>query len=367
MKYINASVLSAVDTASANGVQIDASQLLAASFQAVFGDATAAGTLKIQMSNDISVTNYTANTNFTVTNWTDIANATATIASGASAVISLPQGTYPPSRWLRAVYSSTATGIQTIAPIADTGVKQVQSITAVADVADSLNSTYLLLSSINTSTKAQKNFYMWFDTGTGVDPAVASRTGIHVVISTGDSAEAVAIATRSALNALTGDFVATGVNAIVTVTNVAQGPVTAAVDSVPAPTGFSFGAATAGVASNLNNTYFLLNSANNTPLYYVWMNVGAIGTDPLISGRTALPITLSPGASAASVGTALAAAIDGLAAFIAAGTTTVTVTNAASGPFVPMSDGGTAATHFTFAVTAGGTSTINVNLFGIAV
>ncbi len=150
------------------------------------------------------------------------------------------------------------------------------------------------------------------------------------------------------------------------ITNVAQGPVTAAVDSVPAPTGFTFGARTIGVVSNLNNTYFLLNSTSSASLYYVWMNVGSIGTDPLVSGRTAVPIAIAPGDSAATIGTALQVAIDGLAAFIAAGTTTVTVTNATGGPFVPMSDG-TPPTGFTFAVTGGGTTTINVSMFAMSV
>lgn len=115
MKYLNCSVLSAVDTATVSGGKIDASQLLAASFQAIFQDATAAGTLKIQMSNDPAPTNYSANSNFTVTNWTDVASATSTIASGAGPIISLPQGTYPPCRWLRAVYTRSGGGSTTFA------------------------------------------------------------------------------------------------------------------------------------------------------------------------------------------------------------------------------------------------------------
>src|SRR5579859_1322918 len=101
MRKVNSTVLSAVDTASQNGSQIDSNQLISASFQVVFGDATAAGTLKIQASNDICNDQYQPAT-FTVTNWTDIPNATATIASGASALITIYQLSY---RWLRAVYT----------------------------------------------------------------------------------------------------------------------------------------------------------------------------------------------------------------------------------------------------------------------
>lgn len=110
MRNGNFNVLSAADTADANGIQIDANQIIAASFQAVFGDATAAGTLKVQMSNDICNDRYQANT-FTVTNWTDIPNASASVSSGASVVISITQNCY---RWLRVVYTRGSGGSTTI-------------------------------------------------------------------------------------------------------------------------------------------------------------------------------------------------------------------------------------------------------------
>ncbi len=111
MKYLNTIVLSAVDTSSQNGPQIDSNQLISASFQTIFGDATAAGTIKIQASNDPAPTHYTAQSNFTVTNWVDIPSATATITSGASSIITIPQLSY---RWLRAVYTRSSGGSTTI-------------------------------------------------------------------------------------------------------------------------------------------------------------------------------------------------------------------------------------------------------------
>ncbi len=102
MRNVNCNILSAVDTSSQNGSQIDSNQLVSASFQAVFGDATAAGTLKIQASNDVAAIQYSSPTSFTVTNWVDIPNASAAITSGSSAVITIPNMCY---RWIRAVYT----------------------------------------------------------------------------------------------------------------------------------------------------------------------------------------------------------------------------------------------------------------------
>lgn len=110
MRNVNCNVLTGDDSVDQSGTQIDANQLIAASFQAVFGDASATGTLKIQMSNDVCNDRYQAAA-FTVTNWTDIPSATASVASGASVVISLNQLSY---RWLRAVYTAASGGTTTI-------------------------------------------------------------------------------------------------------------------------------------------------------------------------------------------------------------------------------------------------------------
>jgi hypothetical protein len=110
MKNVSCNVLSASDATSQNGAQIDSNQLAAASFQALFGDSSAAGTLKIQMSNDIFLESYQPS-NFTVSNWTDIPSATATVTAGASAVIMLPEISY---RWMRVVFTSSVAGSTTI-------------------------------------------------------------------------------------------------------------------------------------------------------------------------------------------------------------------------------------------------------------
>jgi hypothetical protein len=107
MREVNVAILSAADTTSQTGSQIDSNQLIIASFQAVFGDSTAAGTVAIQGSNDVAPLQYSSPTTFTATNWTNIPNATATITAGASAMILIPQMSF---RWIRAVYTSSSGG-----------------------------------------------------------------------------------------------------------------------------------------------------------------------------------------------------------------------------------------------------------------
>lgn len=111
MRNVNATILSGADTGDVIGSQEDANQLIAASFQAVFGDSTAAGTIQIQASNDVAQLQYTSPTTFIVTNWTDIPGASATITGGASALITISTMCY---RWVRAVYTSASGGSSTV-------------------------------------------------------------------------------------------------------------------------------------------------------------------------------------------------------------------------------------------------------------
>lgn len=109
MKPINALALSASDHAGAqSGVQLDSNQWFSASFHAYFGDSSAAGTLKLQASNDTFDILGAAGA---VVNWVDIPNLTATIASGATAILTLSVSCY---RWLRVVYTPSGGGSTTI-------------------------------------------------------------------------------------------------------------------------------------------------------------------------------------------------------------------------------------------------------------
>lgn len=110
MKYVNAMALSAADTASATGSAIDCSQIVSLSMHAYFADSTVNGTIKIQASNDECSVGYQP-ANFTPTNWVDVPNQSATITSGSSALLTIPNMTY---RWVRAVFTRSSGGSSTV-------------------------------------------------------------------------------------------------------------------------------------------------------------------------------------------------------------------------------------------------------------
>lgn len=105
-----------------------------------------------------------------------------------------------------------------------------------------------------------------------------------------------------------------------------------------------------GAASNLNSTYFLLDSP--TTDYYVWFDVDGFGSDPMISGRTAIPVAISAGDAANAVASAMATEINGVAEFNAGAVgALVTVTGQAPGDTPDIAD---VDTGFTFSVSAQG-------------
>jgi hypothetical protein len=234
MRNVNVNVLSAADNVSTTGGKVDANQLISVSFHAYFGDSHAAGTFKLQASNDVCPYRNLA-LDFTPTHWIDIPNQSASISTGTSALLTIAQASY---RWFRAVYTSSV------------NYKQVQTVITVADVAGSLNSTYFTLTSVNGG--VAKNWYVWFDDGAGVDPVLPGKTGIKITYVDDDSANTLATLIRAALNARVADFVATGATNNVIITNVEAGVATAAADGT-APTGFTFQNTTPGVAPTTIN------------------------------------------------------------------------------------------------------------------
>lgn len=137
------------------------------------------------------------------------------------------------------------------------GATQVQDITTVADVADSLDGTYFLIN----SARNERKYYVWFSTsgGAAVDPAVTGRIAVKVDIATGDSAANVALALSSALLA-TGDFSTSISTATVTVTWAKNGNTDDAADSAT-PTGFTFAAVTTdGDGEDSASNHVLLSS-----------------------------------------------------------------------------------------------------------
>jgi hypothetical protein len=191
-----------------------------------------------------------------------------------------------------------------------TGQQEITEITTVADVADSLNSKYFLIDSV------ENQFYVYFETTTAIDPAVPGRTGIKVNISTGDTADTVAERLRDKLSTYLDDFIATvnlnvvevicydvgetedaaDVDTGFTITNTQQGrgelvqPQITEIQAIPATDFTSIGAA----------DYFTINTTLDRQRYYVWFNIGA-STDPAVSGRDGLEVVLGGGETANQV------------------------------------------------------------------
>ncbi len=134
-----------------------------------------------------------------------------------------------------------ATGFTITTPIPGVGERiqrEIQTITTVADVANSLNGTYFNIQ----SAQDRGLYYVWFKTSSGAvsDPAPAGRTGIRVDIATGATASQVATEIRTKINTDFSDvFTASGSSADVILTNYEFGDVTAASDG-SIPTGFGF-------------------------------------------------------------------------------------------------------------------------------
>lgn len=184
---------------------------------------------------------------------------------------------------LRAKTFSAQCNITVNTPAAKTfadGTVQVQTVATANDVSGSLNSKYFTLNSINTTTGALKGFYVWFNINSaGVDPAVPGKTAIPITGATNVTAATLATSIRSALNALTGDFAATGSSANVIITNVNPGLVAAAADGTAA-TNFTFNApSTPGVNSAVNpvlNTITITSHGYSTGLIVQGTSTGTL-------------------------------------------------------------------------------------------
>ncbi len=168
------------------------------------------------------------------------------------------------------------------APSNVVAVKEVQTVTTIADSSGNLNSQFFLYNGASNLNL----YYIWYNINSaGVDPAVSGRTGIEVAGATNATANTLATATRLAINTA-GAAVATGATDAVIITNNQPGPCTAAVDG-SATTGFTFAVGTTGSygsASGLvikvyNQSTLLLTLSQPTP------------TQPSLSGSVAFQST----------------------------------------------------------------------------
>ena len=110
MRNIPVTMINAVDTATQTGAPIFVGQDIAGSFTTVCGDATVAGTVKIQGSNQVPIGDpykYVApNSSFS-----DITSATSSIASGVGPAIVLQTMNF---QYVRAVFTYSSGGSSTI-------------------------------------------------------------------------------------------------------------------------------------------------------------------------------------------------------------------------------------------------------------
>lgn len=105
MKQVIYTIASGPSSANVTGNAVNVGQLVSASFQIVTADATAAGTVKLQMSNDNpNPSGHGFDPLFVPTNWSDIASATSTVTAGVGAPIVIPNMAFA---FIRAIFTRT--------------------------------------------------------------------------------------------------------------------------------------------------------------------------------------------------------------------------------------------------------------------
>lgn len=245
----------------------------------------------------------------------------------------------------------------TVTTVADTGVFEVQRVTAPA-TAGATQADYFVVSNFAGETAA-----VWLD----IDAAGTAPTGaayvaadyqIEVNIVTGDTATQVAGKIVAAMGATLPDVtILDNADGTIDFTSDLFGNVTAPARHNANDSGngsFVVATQTGGVASNLNNSYFLYDTPDNS--YYFWFNVASIGVDPAISGKTGVAVAIAASAADTAVASALNTAMDAqtdiTSTVLAA---VVTAVNTEDGAVSVPADG-TAATGFAFAVTQSGVS-----------
>ena len=104
------------------------------------------------------------------------------------------------------------------------GARQCRSITFVDDTALDQENLYFDLNAMDEN-YAETQYYVWLDGGTGTDPAIAGKTGIQVVYTSGDSAATIAGLAQVAIDAVV-NFSASVSGAVVEVENKFLGLIT---------------------------------------------------------------------------------------------------------------------------------------------
>lgn len=238
---------------------------------------------------------------------------------------------FNPSQPTTALTNTDAVEQSTITCVADTGVYSSFTATFLSFAATA-QGDYIAFTN-----KAGTSYAFWFDKdANGTTPTgaayVAATNKTKVDIVTGDTAAQVAakVAAKTATNMTitnTSGAIVTFVSTKIGVT--AATPASHNTGDTGAGT-IVVSAIVGGTASNYQSKYVTADGPSNH--YYAWFNIGSEGVDPAPAGKTAVPITGAAGASASTLGTALAAALDAKSDLVSASVSgVVTVTSSAVG------------------------------------
>jgi hypothetical protein len=261
------------------------------------------------------------------------------------------------------------TGLQTVVTtIQGTAITNEISLvdfTGWGSSSSTLGTRYFLISSSTT------DYYIWWDFGFSTDPAIPSRTGIHVIYSSGDDFLTVLQKTATAVEAVGG--VGTTFNTtidpsstLVEVIDTTGTINTTDIDGGTAVTGVvgglngvftirqgvfvnerscvdTFGATAAGI----DGKYFLVTASATT--YYIWFDVDNTSTDPgpggaalpRLAGLSGIEVDISAGDSDVVIATKTSTAVESSVPFTVYGTG-IKITNDVTGVALsPASDGPT--------------------------
>jgi hypothetical protein len=200
------------------------------------------------------------------------------------------------------------------------GVNEKVDITTVADVANSLNGKYFLL-----YTPSNRNYYVYFETTSATDPAIANFTGIKVSLSTNDTANTVASKLSSKLSQYIQDFIVSVSTNVVTVEMYQVGYLQNASD---VDTGFTIAVTQSGqgersqaeiskittVAASSYVTsgtadYIILSDTLDATRYVFYFKIGTV-VAPSLTGVSIIPVELVGTETAAQVAQLLVDLID---------------------------------------------------------
>lgn len=132
------------------------------------------------------------------------------------------------------------------------GLKETTTIAATSGAL--LGGTYFPLNSAND----KNQYYLWYQTGGDVDPAIPNKIGVQININVLDTANQIAQKTLNAIKTLPQDFTASLVTNTITVVNVDFG---ASTDATAGTTGFTVNVTQQGQGEDALNKKILLSSS----------------------------------------------------------------------------------------------------------